>query len=253
MQFKTNWRLWVATAVCFAGVLAAAVAWSRSRPVEVVRTGASAADAVEPSTTLVSVAQVGADDLARRTASALAAELMLAGIPKQDVLIKDAESILLAWLSGTGEDYLAYLDGTGVSPPSPRWLETEFANARWADATEAIRTASFDPEGLTFRTSFRNGEEIPSGERYARSWGSRFDKITGISTAAVENDDLRRAEITMHEVRIPMRMWTIGKEQEIDALLGLSYGWDKQRSTWALVAVTIYGVPNGTAVRLPPF
>jgi len=253
MRTQKNWRVWLAVVVGVGGSLAAYIAWSGTRPRQVVGPGVTAAEAVAPSTNLVSVAQIGANDLTRRAVSALADKLVRTGIPKQDVLSNDVESILGAWLSGTGEDYLAYLDGAGVPPPSPRWFDTEFANTMWSDSTAAVRLASFDPEGVTFQTSFRDGQEIPTGERYARSWGSRYDKITGISTASVETEDIRRAELTMHEVRIPMRMWTIGEEQEIDALLGLSYGWDRQRSTWALVALTIYGVPNGTAVRLPPF
>ncbi|MEQ8843679.1 MAG: hypothetical protein RIB58_02400 [Phycisphaerales bacterium] len=211
------------------------------------------ADAVPPSANLASVAEVGAEELTRRTVSTLANELVVTGIPKQDVLIEDAGSILQAWFSGSGEDYLAYLAAADVPPPSPRWLEPGFAAERWDDAVSAMRSASFDPEGVTVRTTFRDGTEIPSGERYARAWGSRFDKISSISTASVETSDLQRAALTIHEVRIPMRMETIGGEREFDGLLGLSYGWDARRSTWALVSVTVYGVPNGTAVRLPPF
>lgn len=253
MSHHNNWRLWLAVAVCLGGIAAAYFAWSGSRPREVARTSASLADAVSPAKNLVTVEQGGVEELIARTLTAVAADLNLAGLPKQDVLAGDVEAILRAWWSGTGEDYLAYLSKAGVPPPSARWSDIETANAMWAESTAAIRAASYDPEGTRFRTTFRDGQQVPNDERYARSWGSRFDKITGISSAAVEAEDLRRAGLTMHEVRIPMRMSTIRGDLEIDALLGLSYGWDARRSTWALVAVTIYGVPNGHGVRLPPF
>ncbi|MCW5756348.1 MAG: hypothetical protein KIT54_03840 [Phycisphaeraceae bacterium] len=253
MSWGSNWRILLAAAVCLGGIFAAYFAWSGARPREVVRTSASAADAVAPAKNLVTVKQVGVDEMVDRTLSAVAADLILAGLPKQDVLAGDVEAILRAWWSGTGEDYLAYLSKAGVPPPSERWSDIETANAMWAESTAAIRAASFDPDGATFRTTFRDGQQMPSDERYARTWGSRFDKITGISSAAVEAEDLLRAGLTMHEVRIPMRMATIRADLEFDALLGLSYGWDARRSTWALVAVTIYGVPNGHAVRRPAF
>jgi hypothetical protein len=258
MVLRTNWRVWLAAAVCLGGLVAAFFAWSGSRPRQNVLTtasaSASAADLVKPSENLVSVGEVGADELVERTVSSLADDLLLAGLPKQDVLVEDVRAILRAWWAGSGQDYLAYLEKTGVPPPSARWTEDGKADAMWADSTSAIRAASFDPEATMVRTTFRGGEQVPSDERYARSWGSRFDKITGISDAAVEAEDLRRAGLTMHEIRIPMRMPTlVGEQEAIDALLGLSYGWDAKRSTWALVAVTVYGVPNGSAVRLPPF
>lgn len=248
-----NWRLWTAIVLCAAGVLAAVMAISNSRPrVTIATSGADGPNLRLPASGLVGVRTEGADFVVDRITATLKQRVSAAALPQGEQLVSDADRILRAWFGGDAQAYLTYLRDNGhTPPPAPLWTDPEQREKLWTSATEALREARFDPDGITVRSSFENGEAILNELKTTTSW--RFDKLSEHDSAFPDRDHLKRLGVTIREILVPMRTTGLSYGATYDGLLALSYVRDSGSGRWTLVAVSVYGLPEDDTARLPPF
>lgn len=254
-RIKGSWRVWLAAGVCVGGVALMVVVWRNHAPRPSQPVAApTATDPMPPVQNPTRLADTPEGELPAQFAVAIRDELFTLGLPQSEQLVGDAQTVLSAWLSGDASEYLAYLEQAGHGPPdAPVWRDREAAQRAFASSTATLRKAAFDPAGVAMRPQFVQGNPVVSEERHARSWGSRFDKLEAIRTDAATFEEIEAARLDVHEIRMPIRLDGEVSKEPFDGMLGLSYAWDSHHRRWTLVAVSIYGVPNGDAVRLPPF
>lgn len=201
---------------------------------------------------LVSVQDVGTDGIVAQTTEAIARRVTEAGLPQGEAMAADVGEILGAWLGGTAEDYLAYLQRNGHEPPPAAvWQDPDQRNARWLKATRLVRKASFDPANAVIRTTFTNGEVVPIDESRVAGW--RFDKLSGVRDPLLSAEQMSTLDLEVREVVIPMRSQSLVHGAEFNGSLALSYVQDPINKAWTLVAVSVYDVPNGDTSLIPPF
>lgn len=253
---KITSRTIVAAAFCCVGLIAAVFTFVRLQgrdTVQVLRSSAEN-DVAERSKGFVGIDAVGIDAVVERVSDALSRRAAEALLPDRDALVADAGAILRAWLGGTGDDYLAYLDASGdPPPPAAVWEDPVGRDAAWRNSTRELREARFDPDGVFIHTSYSDGVPIPDEAMLNGLTGWRMDKLSGFDIASPSKDILEASGIEMHEVRIPMR--TKGHVGRTDFLgqLSLSYAQDPGTARWKLVAVSVYDIPLGDTARIPPF
>jgi len=242
-------------ALCCAGVFAAVLAMNNVRGrTTVAELALDKDDPMPAGAKLVSVQQAGAQAVVEQAARALSRRVAEASLPDGQSLVSDAGSILNAWLGGSADDYLAYLEGNGHEPPpADLWADPQRRSEAWRDSTRALREASFDPQGAIIRTSFADGRAFPDDPPLKVTTGWRFNKLSGQDKAFLSLEELQASEIEIREVRIPMRSESLMHGVEFNGLLALSYVQDPVSKAWTLVAVSVYDLPEGDTARIPPF
>ncbi len=253
---KLTFRTIIAVAFCLTGIIAAVLTFIRFQDRSTIQSRPPIADADvgAQSAGFVGIDDVGVQSLVAMTSEAISRRVKEALLPDGDEITADAGMILQAWLGGTGDDYLAYLEATGdPPPPAPVWDDEEQRNKAWLNSTKELREASFDPDGVSIRASFINGEPNPDEATRNSVTGWRLDKISSFDEASPSAVQLKAAAVEMYEVRIPMRASGFLKKTDFIGQLVLSYTRDPVSSRWALVAVSIYDVPLGDTARTPPF
>lgn len=253
---KFSTRTIVAATFCGVGLIAAVFTVVRLQgrdTVQVLRPAAES-DVVERSKGFVGIDGVGVDAVVERVSEALSRRAAEALLPDSDALVADAGAILRAWLGGTGEDYLAYLDASGdPPPPAAVWEDPVRRDAAWRNSTQELREARFDPEGVFIHTSYSDGVPIPDEAMLNGLTGWRMDKLSGFDVASPTKDKLEASGIELHEVRIPMRTRGHVARTDFVGQLSLSYTRDPGTAQWKLVAVSVYDIPLGDTARIPPF
>lgn len=185
-----------------------------------------------------------ADALARHSDSGTPAEL----------LATDVSSIMGAWLADDTAAYLSYLEERGYQrPESPLWADEKLAQPAWQRATAGLQAARFRPGDALVRPAYLDGSRVEGEELGPATSGWRFDKLPGVRKAVVSDEQLAELGLDIYEVIVPGDIPALINGAEFSGHLGMSYAWDEARSQWALVKLTIYGVPNGEAVSVPPF
>src|SRR5690606_23075677 len=112
---------------------------------------------------LLSVQEAGVDTIVGQTMEAISRRVTEAALPQGQAIVADAGAIMRAWLGGTADDYLAYLEKNGHKPPSADvWQDPERSTEIWLQMTRFLRTASFDPAETIIRTSFTDGAFVPN-------------------------------------------------------------------------------------------
>lgn len=246
-----NWRMVTAAALCVVGLSVAVISvvrlGGRDTVTEIRDQSAGAARVVG-----IDAARV--DEVADGVRAGVALRAGEASLPDADALAADAEEILRAWLDGTADDYLAYLEGAGDEPPaSAVWADPQRREKAWLDSTGPLRASSFDPDQLSIRAGVVDGEATIDEAELNRVTGSRFNKLSGVDDAFLSAEQVKSARMNIHEVRIPMHSKGILNGTEFDGALVLSYMRDPRTSRWTLVAVSVDDVPTGEAARMPPF
>lgn len=252
MMRRFQWRYLVAGALCCVGLLAAVLTLNALPGRNTISTPVPSDEAAPMNVSLLEVEQVGAGVIVEGTVDALSQRLAEVSLPDADGLASDVEAIMRAWLGGTGDDYLAYLDRNGHEPPpAALWKDPQKRNEAWLDATATLREASFDPSGTSIRTSFKDGEGISIDLSRVTGW--RFNKLSGQQDATPSLARLSASDIEIREVLVPMRSKSLVHGAEFNGLLAMSYAQDPSTSQWTLVAVSVYDVPNGDTAMVPPF
>ena len=201
----------------------------------------------------VSVKEHGAEEVARQIKDSLAQRAEAVGLSNGESLLGDAHDIVLAWFGGTGRDYLAYLEKRGLQPPAARqWSDPGESDISWERATKYFGDVTIDPDGIKIVERFTNGREVELRRPRFASHAWRYDKLSMLRNNATDEGIAVRADLTVREIEVPIRMDTYSGKQ-FDGHLGLSYAWDTGTRVWVLVRVAIYDYPNGAAVIIPPF
>lgn len=247
-----SWRYWVAGALCCVGLLAAIVTWNNTRGrTTTAITPPPSSEPAPAGMNLISVRKAGADVVVEQTLSSLARQVSEAALPKGDALIADVGTIMRAWLGGSAEDYLAYLEKNGHEPPPvPLWSDPERRGKVWLEMTRSLREASFDPDGTFIRTTFADGKPVPNDQSRVTGW--RFNKLPGL-TDTPNPDQIAALDINIQEVLVPMRSRSLMHGAEYNGFLALSYVQDPRSNAWTLVAVSVYDVPKNDTAIIPPF
>lgn len=252
MLRNLTWRHWIAGALCCVGLLAAILAWNSTKARTTVVAPPRPAHEPEPAgIDLVSVRKAGAEAVVEQTIASLARRVSEAAMPKGDELIADVGTIMHAWLGGTAEDYLAYLEKNGHEPPPvPLWSDPERRSKVWLEMTRSLREASFDPSGATMRVTYANGEQVHNEQ--SRVTGFRFNKLPGQSDTP-NPDQFAALGVDIHEVLVPMRSVGALQDTQFNGYLALSYVQHPRTAAWTLVAVSVYDVPKNDTAIIPPF
>ncbi|MCW5756349.1 MAG: hypothetical protein KIT54_03845 [Phycisphaeraceae bacterium] len=234
------------------GLLAAILAWNSTRARTTVVAPPQPAHEPEPKgIDLVSVRKAGAEAVVEQTIASLARRVSKAAMPMGDELIADVGTIMHAWLGGSAEDYLAYLEKNGHEPPPvPLWSDPERRGKVWLDMTRWLREASFDPDGTFIRTTFADGKPVPNDQSRVTGW--RFNKLPGL-TDTPNPDQIAALDINIQEVLVPMRSRSLMHGADYNGFLALSYVQDPRFKAWTLVAVSVYDVPKNDTAIIPPF
>lgn len=252
--FRTGrWKFVVAGALAFVGLLAATLAWhNNSSRTTVPRTPAPANEPMPLGNGLVSVQDAGVDGIVAQTTEAIGRRAAEAALPQGEAMAADAGEILGAWLGGTSDAYLAYLERNGHEPPPVAvWQDPERRDSVWLRATRLLRKASFDPAKTVIRTTFTNGEVVPVAESRVAGW--RFDKLSGVRDPLLSDAQLIDLNIEVREVVIPMRSQSLIHGADFNGSLALSYVQDPLTKAWTLVAVSVYDLPMNDTSLIPPF
>lgn len=248
-----NWKFVVAGALAFVGLMAAVLAWrSSGGRTTVPRTPAPANEPMPSGAGLVSVQDAGVDGIVTQTTEAIARRAAEASLPNAQAIAADAGEILGAWLGGTADAYLAYLERNGHEPPPAGvWQDAERRDRAWLMSTRLLREASYDPAGIVIRTTFANGEAVPIEQSKVAGW--RYNKLTGVRDPDVGVEGLADLGIELREVVIPMRSRTLLHGAAFNGSLALSYAQDPTTKAWTLVEVSVYDVPKNDTSLIPPF
>lgn len=252
--FRTgHWKFVVAGALAFVGLLAAALAWHNSGGRTTVPSLPAPSDEPMPlGIGLVSVEDAGVDGIVAQTTEAIGRRAAEASLPQGEAMAADAGEILSAWLGGTSDAYLAYLESNGHKPPPAAvWKDPERRDSAWLRATRLVRKASFDPANTVIRTTFFNGEFVPDDQSRLAGW--RFDKLTGVRDNLPSAEQLSALNIEVREIVIPMRSQSLIHGADFNGSLALSYVQDPTTRAWTLVAVSVYDVPMNDTSLVPPF
>lgn len=243
----------VAGALAFVGLLAAGLAWHNSGSrTTVPSTPAPANEPMPIGIGLVSVQDAGVEGIVAHTTEAIGRRAAEASLPHGEAMAADAGEILGAWLGGTSDAYLAYLERNGHQPPPAAvWQDPERRDAAWLKATRLLRKASFDPANTVIRTTFTNGEVVPIAESRVAGW--RFNKLSGVRDDLLSDEQLIDLNIEVREVVIPMRSQSLIHGADFNGSLALSYVQDPSTKAWTLVAVSVYDVPMNDTSLIPPF
>lgn len=252
MLRNLSWRHWVAGALCCVGLLAAVLAWNSTGARTTVVVRPPPTDEPEPAgVDLVSVRKAGAEAVVEQTVASLARQVSEAALPKGEALVADVGAIMRAWLGGTAEDYLAYLEKNGHVPPAvPLWSDPERRGKVWLEMTRSLREASFDPSGATTRVTYADGEQVYNEQ--SRVTGFRFNKLPGQADTP-NPEQFAALGVDIHEVLVPMRSAGLLHDTQFNGYLALSYVQHPRTAAWTLVAVSVYDVPNGETAVIPPF
>lgn len=248
----------IAGAFAGAGLLVLGLAFSRFGGRETVQTEADfPADTVSSASNLDQYVRVGPENLDALTADitdSIAFQTAKIGIVDGDAIAEDAGTIIRAWLGGSAEDYIAYLDQAGHRPPPAAvWQDPETSRAAWESSIQELRNASFDPTRIDMKASFERGLPAKMGEPTKSVTGWRMDKLSGFDTAAPPGDQIAASGTDVFEIRIPMRAMGIRQNSEYLGSLGMSYSKDPATESWTLVAVSVYDLPQDDIARVPPF
>lgn len=201
----------------------------------------------------VSVRKDGAEAVAVAARARVLSVAESLNMKNADELAADLGEIVLAWFGGTGDDYLAYLAERGHEPPpADFWNDPAKANERWKNVIKYFGEVSIDPGGIKIVERFTDGREVTMKQPRSSSHAWRYDKLSVLSENYTTDDIAIRANLTVREIEIPIRMDGYSGEQ-FEGQLGLTYAWDKGTRAWVLVRVAIFDYPNGEAVVLPPF
>ncbi len=255
MKQTINWRYAAAGALCCIGLLAAVLAFSNFQSRTTIALPAPGPDDPMPlGLGLMSVEDAGVDAVVDQTAEALSRRVAEISLPQGEALVADVEGIMRCWLSGTADEYLAYLEGNGDKPPPvPLWDDPQRRSKEWLESTRALREASFDPSGTIIRTSYEHSELIADDSVSSVTTGWRFNKLSGYDEGYIDLEQVKVPGLVIREIRIPMRSKSLVHGVQFNGLLALSYAQDPSSSQWTLVAVSVYDLPLNDTARIPAF
>ena len=252
MMPRVNWRYVVAGALCCIGLLAAVLALNNFQSRTTTALPLPGPDDPMPlGLGLISVQDSGVDAVVDQTAGALSRRASEISLPQGEALVADVEGIMRAWLGGSADEYLAYLERNGHEPPGTVWQDPDRRDSLWLNLTRLLRKSSFDPANTVIRTTFTNGELMPEDQSRVAGW--RFDKLSGVRDDMPSVEQLSDLNIEVREVVIPMRSQSLVHEVDFNGSLALSYVQDPTTKAWTLVAVSVYDVPKNDTSLIPPF
>ena len=247
-------RTIIALAIGAIGITAAVIAIRNIQPRETTTILRPTPDAnvEQQAEGFLTIDAAGADTIVGRVEQAIASKA--SEVPDGDQIAADASQILTAWLTGSGNDYLAYLAAAGhPPPPADLWNDPQRRDAAWLDSTSKLRHAAFDPDGVTVGLSTISGEAEPDAAARNGVTGWRLNKLSGFDAADPITNATKMRGLTAREVRIPMHTTGFKEDTELIGQLSLTYARDPETTEWTLVAVSVFDIPLGETARTPPF
>lgn len=204
-------------------------------------------------TTLLTPDNVRAEVAAGLQGARARAGEQLAALPssQRDALWAEAERDATMFLSGSWEDYSAWLDRTGAQNAvvrNARDPDKARASLRsfWESVTEPIKLRPIDPSRVIVRARHVRG----------RSLGDFPEDALIVATAGGAHQfphlpqDPRRGEMTITEVLIPV-MYIVPPDVE-HGWLGIWYAWDTRDSAWRIWRTHIATYERPSKVGIVP-
>lgn len=197
----------------------------------------------KPTAETVSTDVQRAAEHVKRTVSTLPPEHRIPDSRHADLV--DAFSAWLRMtLDGDADADRSWKLARGMAPPSVE--VTDDVRAMWRASTEKTRLAPFGMESMEVRVIYRDGKRVAPEQLQEGFDTLRSQKVDAdMKPLFPIPTDPERSRADIVEIRLPMSVKSVEKDEHGTVLMGYQFSWNNERKQWIPYCTVLYHVADG--------